>query len=176
MIRIQHHANSAYGAFFDDIDVTDIRGGGRAWSYLWGCAYRHVILRGWIAGLTFKWQSHFSPQDHRVEKRYQKANQKLYEAVDWAIDVSEAKFTTLQTLSGIPPHLVRRDPTTQFVLTRTSAEAIVREKPHSIWSIVAEELIKSPMPGEVVIVGRGAERHEADLTLAHELVAAGLLK
>lgn len=175
LTRIEHYANRAWGAFFDDITVTDIRSPGIIRTFMWGCAYRHVTLRGWIGGLMFRWQLHFR-DDRRMEKRYQKANAKLYESMDWAIDVSEAKFTALESLLGIPPHLVRRDPAAQFLLTRASAEVILRDKPRSIWSVVAERLIESPMPGVITIVGSGSQRHKADLALARDLAAEGLLE
>ena len=172
--RVHHWACRACGALFDDVTVTDIRGGGRAPSFLWACAYHHVTLRGSIGGLMFRWQLNFK-QDEGMSASYHEANLALYESMDWAIDVSEAKFTSTESLIGIPPHLVRRDPATQFLLTRTPAEVILRDRPHSVWSVIAERLIDSGMPGVVVAVGGRGERLRADLDAARTLTDEGLL-
>jgi hypothetical protein len=47
----------------------------------------------------------------------QSANEDYYRDVEWAVDISEAEFLEAD-LRGIPVHLVRRDPATQFILRR----------------------------------------------------------
>lgn len=171
--RIHHWACYAHGAYFDDVTVTDIRGGGRAPSFLFGCVYRHVTLRGWIGGLVFKWKADLD--DVRHADRYREANLEMYQTIDWALDISDARFTSTESLTGVPPHLVRRNPETQFILERSAAETILEDKERSIWTVIATDLWESGMPGVVVPIGGRGERLKTDLGLAVALRDEGLL-
>ncbi|MBS0261517.1 MAG: hypothetical protein JSS02_06125 [Planctomycetes bacterium] len=51
------------------------------------------------------------------------ANAEYYKHVDWALDISEGLFSAID-IEGIPVHLIRRDPATQFVITRRRATEI----------------------------------------------------
>ena len=76
----------------------------------------------------------------------------FYETVDWALDISEARLTRCD-ISGVPGHLVRRDPATQILITRERALA-------AQWTAVApqtpeyygiERLLESPMDSTVLV-------------------------
>ncbi len=51
---------------------------------------------------------------------FDEANAQYYETVDWALDISEARFYECD-IRGIPARLIRRDPETQVVVTREKA-------------------------------------------------------
>ena len=89
--RCQHWACSAHGVAFEHVTVTDIRGGGMATSFLWGCLFRHVVLRGWFGGVLFRWQVDHT--DKVLSRRFLTANLAVYASIDWALDISESSFS-----------------------------------------------------------------------------------
>lgn len=83
------------------------------------CAYKHVVLRGEVGNIkicrTIPWVSGPAGYLVRRQEAMDRANAEYYQGVDWALDISQAEFTSGE-VEGIPPELVRRDPETQFVL------------------------------------------------------------
>ena len=83
------------------------------------CAYKHVVLRGKVGNIkvcrSVPWISAPTGYLERCQAAMDKANAEYYRGVDWALDISQAEFTSGE-IEGIPPELVRRDPTTQLVL------------------------------------------------------------
>lgn len=53
---------------------------------------------------------------------YNQAREKYYGEVDWALDISEARFKGFD-VTGIPARSFRRDPETQVVVTRERVTA-----------------------------------------------------
>jgi hypothetical protein len=86
-----------------------------------GCVFKHVVVRGKIG--TVMLSPLIDPgevQKSAVRETYAAANAAYYATVDWAIDIREAAFQDAD-LHGVPGHLVRRDPATQFLITREKA-------------------------------------------------------
>jgi hypothetical protein len=83
------------------------------------CVYKHVVLRGKVGNIKICRRIPFvsGPAGYltRRQEIMDQANAEYYRDVDWALDLSEAEFTSGE-VEGIPPELVRRDPATQFVL------------------------------------------------------------
>jgi hypothetical protein len=175
VFRCEHWACSAHGVLFEDVTVEDIRGSGTARSFLWGCVYSRVVLQGWISGLLFRWQ--VDPNDLHASKRFLISNRALYESIEWALDITEAKFSFLQCLTGIPPQLVRLNPQVHFVLKHQAAVQLLSgvEK-KDVWSSCAEELIESGMDAVVIAVGGSGAKQRLDIQQAYALRAQGLLQ
>ena len=89
-----------------------------------GCALRHVTLRGNVTGgLEFLAAGLLQPAAERDELLA--ANRRFYADVDWALDISDARFTSVSFVrSDIPARLIRRDPTTQVVISRRAMLAV----------------------------------------------------
>ena len=90
-----------------------------------GCAFKHVAIRGAVRGSIAFERSHEWSRRHSTESAATDptviANEQYYADVDWALDISQAEFTGVEmSRSGIPARLVRRDPETQVMITRTS--------------------------------------------------------
>jgi hypothetical protein len=83
-----------------------------------GCALRHVTIRGNVSGgLEFLAAGLYQPDAERAALLA--ANGAYYADVDWALDISDARFTSVSFVrSDIPARLIRRDPATQVVVTR----------------------------------------------------------
>lgn len=91
-----------------------------------GAAFHRVVLRGSIGAMML---SDFVPAAEREEQRrstaaFEESNAAIYESIqDFALDISQATFTdTFDIRSVIPAHLIRRNPETQFLVTRNRAE------------------------------------------------------
>jgi hypothetical protein len=172
--RCEHFACSARGVIFDSVSVTDIRGGAlTARSFLWGCAYHHTTLRGWIAGIMFRWM--ISPDDEIVSLKFQLANTKLHESFDWALDITEASFSFYQELLGVPAVKIRRDPERHFIMTNVAAREIVRNIGRTVWVLSAESLIESGLPDTVIVTGGAGKKLRAELEELNAYATKGCL-
>jgi hypothetical protein len=106
----------------------------------WGVAFSNVILKGKLGRLMISpW---FSPGivKSEVKEAYNKENLEFYNQIDWALDISEAKFVEC-TIRGIPSKLIRRDPESQVVITRDKAEEGEWKKidlSHTYWPTAIE--------------------------------------
>jgi len=109
-------------AVLDDVTVDGLKTNALLVAH--GCAYRHVTLRGRLGKLVL---SEFVPPIRdksdeykaRVQAEFTSANAKLYGAIDWALDISEADANELDIQAGaVPGHLVRRDSRTQCLIKR----------------------------------------------------------
>lgn len=173
--QCQHWACFARGVVFRDVSVTDIRGGGRAPSFLFGCAYIHVSLRGWISGVMMRWQVDFDNQ--QLSRRFLWANMTLYESIDWALNIEEANFSFFESLLGIPAHLVRRNARSHFVMKREAAEALLAESAEpTVWRVTAQQLIESGLPNTVIVTGGAGKKLKAQIDEGTALVDRGLLE
>jgi hypothetical protein len=109
-------------AFFDEatIDGATIVGN----LIIFGAVFRHVTLRGPIRGnviynAEYEW-SVMPTYDPRAAEAFREANTAHWASVDWALDISEARCSSLE-IRGIPARVIRRDPATQVVVTRETA-------------------------------------------------------
>jgi hypothetical protein len=176
-ISLEHCKHSAcmlFGATLENVDVSNLTGGGRAPAFLWGCRFANVTLRGAISGLQFRWQ--IDIRDKLASEKFAEETNQYYRSVAVALDISAARFSTFEALTGVPHHLIKRNPETQFVLLRERIGAIKSATGRmSIWSVVAQRLDESPMPGVVVVLGCRGSKFETYLQEARDLRQKGIL-
>jgi hypothetical protein len=86
----------------------------------WGAVFRHVTLCGRIGRIMISPVVAAAATLPSQQEAFDRANAEFYDRVDWALDVSEAEFEEGE-IQGIPARLIRRDPDTQFVVTRENA-------------------------------------------------------
>jgi hypothetical protein len=130
--------------------------------FLWGVLAERVRLRGKIGGLIW------NPPNGEWRVADIASARQFYEAVDdWALDISEARFSSVPALRyGPPGRLLRRDPETQPLVTRESARQALERLPAatSLWTVVLDEFVRSPWPEEIVLVpalgARKAQRED----------------
>ncbi len=122
----------------------------------------------------FRWQ--VASDDERLSREFVEQAASYYKSVPFALDITEAKFTTFDALLGIPPSLIKRDVETQFVLLRERIEAIKNAGQSTIWRIVAQSLNLSPLPGVVIVLGKRDTKHALHLKEAQTLRAMGILQ
>ncbi|MEU3622782.1 hypothetical protein BS329_09740 [Amycolatopsis coloradensis] len=81
------------------------------------CVFDRVTFRGSLGAVRF------SPAiDEEPRKSFAPGAAKLYEEIDWALDITEAEFSDIE-IWDVPGHLVKRDPETQFLVRRATAAA-----------------------------------------------------
>ncbi len=107
-----------------------------------GCALRHVTISGNVTGgLEFLASGLLQSAEER--DALLAANRRFYADVDWALDISAARFTSVSVVrSDIPARLIRRDPETQVVISRRA-------------------MLEADLPrllGEVATIGMGIDR------------------
>lgn len=87
---------------------------------IWGATFKHVTLRGDIGKIKINQAVHFVDTTPAVQQPFDEYRVKLYGSIDWALDISGARFKEFD-VRGIPARLVRIDPDSQAVVTRTRA-------------------------------------------------------
>jgi len=86
----------------------------------WGAVYKHVTMKGSIGRIMISPLVATAMARPKEQAAFNKANEEYYMAVDWALDIREARFMGCD-IRGVPAHLIRRDPETQVVVTREKA-------------------------------------------------------
>jgi hypothetical protein len=134
--------------------------------FLWGCLARRTVLSGRIGSLI--WNPPWST-DGSVSPSVFEHARRFYEAVDWALDITEARFTSVPSLwFGPPGALIRRDPTTQPLVTRRAAVAALEAsgRDSGVWAVVLDDLLRHEWPSDAVLIpamGASKQARERDL-------------
>jgi hypothetical protein len=162
-----HICNTDVGpSVLEDIEVVDLSTDGIfiAWSpYL-----RHVTFRGKNGRLKINRSYSCVDFDPEIQQRFLTERTRFYEGTDWALDLSEAHFKEVDIV-GVPVELIRRDPTRQFVVTRSRAlQADWRMKVRStndFWVWMIDEFLKDGEPSMLVVSPEeGSKKELAELT------------
>jgi hypothetical protein len=152
--------------------------------FFWGCLARHLTIRGTVGG--FMWNPPRTPtkvkwsagrpgilptgQVDFGESVISRA-ESFYKEVDWALDISQARFRSVPTFAfGPPGELVLRDPTMQPLVTRQIADSIdwkaLRDR-IGIWSVVLSNFQQRPWPKTTVLIpGLGGPKAKVERELA----------
>jgi hypothetical protein len=86
----------------------------------WGTLFKNVVLRGELGNIKVnKWID--PTPDPSCQRAFDEDRDNFYHQIDWAIDISEARFKDEFDMRGVPSRLVRFDAKTQGVVTRESA-------------------------------------------------------
>ncbi len=86
----------------------------------WGAVFKHVVLKGRLGRVMFSPYVALGTASPAEQRAFDEANASFYARVDWALDISEGEFDECE-IQRVPAKLVRRDPATQFVVTREKA-------------------------------------------------------
>ena len=161
----------------DGLATTTAGGGGkRSPLFLWGVRSDRMTLRGRVGSVIWNGPRHWAGSSHHDEIDLYRRH---YESVEWALDVTEAEFTSVPTFRfGPPAHLVRRDPMTQPIVTRErvqSADWGTLKRSVGVWEVVINRLLDQPWPDDAVLLPAKAGKHyKAELAGIALLRAAGI--
>lgn len=106
----------------EDVTLHNLKRLGSSPLFLWGCAFRRVTLSGRISAIKIN-RSIDPSADARLQAQWDAHMRAFYDATDWALDISKAVFGGGITFEAIPGDKIRRDPTSQVLIKRTTLEA-----------------------------------------------------
>jgi hypothetical protein len=122
----------------------------------WAAVFKHVTLRGKIGRIMISpLATVMATPDQQAA--FDAANAAYYANVDWALDISEASFVEID-IRHVPARLIRRDPETQFVVTRERAlEGSWRQLDlaDTYWPGWIELFLRLGYPDQVFVAPRG---------------------
>ena len=118
--NVSHWNCTVSGCAFDRVILNGLKKVGSAPLFVWSSVFQHSILSGNISGLKFN-RSDLNPQISASEREWRdQAILAFYSEVDWAIDISKAKFPNGVTLESFPGDKIVRDTETQVLISRES--------------------------------------------------------
>ena len=86
----------------------------------YGTVFKHTIFKGRIGRIMMNPLVFPGVLDPLKQKEFDQVNALYYASVDWALDISEAKFVDCD-IRSVPARLIRRDQQTQVIVTRQKA-------------------------------------------------------
>jgi hypothetical protein len=124
LIDCQQRGCAVYAAIMEDIVVCGLNTSGQLLQ-TFGAVFNRVELRGKLDRLMISNDVLPSILLAKADRQnqidlFRAANAEYYRDVEWALDISQGEFKEF-CLRGVPTHLIRRDPTTQVVVTRAKA-------------------------------------------------------
>ena len=125
--------------------------------------FNRVTLRGDIGRLLLSRGACLAYYDAEVQSKFDAARRSFYPGVEWALDISGARFLEFEA-DGVPARLVRRDPDTQVVVTRERAlQSGWREQlsvENTFWPFVLDEFLSNGDADIVLVAPKRARQKE----------------
>lgn len=118
LTRCEQRGSAIDAAIIEDVVVEHFKTNGLFQT--WGAVFKHVTLRGKIGRIMVSPIVAPGSATAEEQRAFDTANAEYYAGVDWALDISEGEFEECE-LQRVPAHLVRRDSSTQVVVTREKA-------------------------------------------------------
>ena len=132
---------------------------------IWGATFNHVKLSGNIGKLKINPYAHHVDRTEATQGPFDAHRIALYNSIDWALDISEARFKEFD-VRGIPAKLFRRDPETQVVVTRERAlNAGWRESissTNTLWPFMIDLFLSDGVDDTVLVAPLGAPKKKRD--------------
>jgi uncharacterized protein YjbI with pentapeptide repeats len=168
---------SIYGAEIENVNVHNLRSYQKHLLFLWACVFNQVTLTGKIGSLKINWGIEPTPITE-AQAKWEEANIRFYEDVDWALDISNARFSFGISLEAIPGYLIRRDPETQVLVTRESASSVDLDKldwDGSSLKVALQWFLSNGVFDDVVLVAPIKTKYfEVDMKALNMLRKAGI--
>lgn len=149
-------------AIIEDVLVSGLRTHNILSAY--GAVYKHVKLEGNIGQIMLRpyvLPTIITPEQ---ETTFYLANSEYYKTVDWALDISEGRFSNCD-IQAIPARLIIRDPVSQAIVTREKAKSVQWEKldlSKTYWQTAIEFFMESKDLDMVLVAPKRSSRY-ADL-------------
>lgn len=110
--------SSADTVCFENVVIQNLKRAGSNPLFMWGCVFERVQLKGVISSTKINRWIDPGSKDSDVQKLWDQAVVDFYKNVDWALDISAAKFSGSVTFEAIPGDKIRIDPSHQAIVTR----------------------------------------------------------
>ncbi|QOV42548.1 hypothetical protein [Streptomyces chromofuscus] len=161
---------SAHGVLFRDVLVEDLSVAGGL--HLEACVFERVTLRGNIRGRVMTTPPNYALAEE-VQKSFTAAMRAIYQEVEWALDIREAKFSDAD-FYYVPGELIRRDEETQFLLRRESFSRVDLSELPVYAGIAAGRFEVSPWDSIVAVAPRRSKNFDQWVSELSELRRMGL--
>lgn len=177
LYSVTNNCCSIETAILQDVTLHELKKLGRFPLFLWGCAFKHVTLSGKISSLKI---------NRYVEAGVSAATQsawdinvaELYSDTDWALDISQARFTSSVSLEAIPGDKIRRDPETQALVTRSQLQSCDWQSidyGDSAFNVAIDWFLEHSIFDSVVLAARtGAKNAKSDISVLNALREQGV--
>jgi hypothetical protein len=148
---------------------------------IWGALFQQVTISGRIGKVKINTHVHHSDQTAATQKPFDAQRQEFYAQTDWALDISQAKVRLLE-ISGIPARLIRRDASSQMIVTRDRAlepEWRSRLSPQNKhWPFSIDLFLSSGEPDRILVPPSLGPKKQAEQLLRelHELRDLGVVE
>jgi hypothetical protein len=160
--RCRHDNASLAGVAIERCDLDGLGRAGPSPCFLFACVFNEVRLRGRLTALKINVEYSMLGDDPAVQAAWNGAIRAFYKDVDWALDISEAQFTSAPSLEAVPGHLVRRDPARQVLVRREALDGRdIRALPHAV--ALEWFLERSPFDSVVLVGSCETARRQKDL-------------
>lgn len=138
---------------------------------LWCPYFDRVTISGNVGRLKINSAADPSTMGGAAQKPFDDYRLRFYEGVDWALDISRARFKEFDVL-GIPGRMIRRDPNSQVLITRERALQVAKpgwEKGlnpnNKIWPFAIRLFLNDGDADMVLVAPLGAPKAKRDLLL-----------
>lgn len=153
-------------AVLEDISINGLKIGDLL--IIWGAVFKHVKLSGPIGAIKINRQAHFMDRTDEMQKPFDVHRTQFYGSIDWALDISEARFREID-MHGIPARLIKRDPESQVVVKREKAlmsgwrEGLGPD--NKLWPLCIKMFLRDGYEDTVLVAPLGASKKRRDLLL-----------
>ncbi len=132
---------------------------------IWGALFNRVKLSGTIGKIKINHFVHHVDRTELTQGPFDNYRNNFYNSIDWALDISEARFKGFD-MRGIPARLVRRDPETQVVITREralkSGWQVGLSPSNTLWPFMIDLFISDGDADMVLVAPLGAPKKKRD--------------
>jgi hypothetical protein len=149
-----------------NVTVTDLKASDLL--ILWCPYFDRVTLSGEICKMKVNTTADPSTSGNAKQKPFDDFRKQFYAGVDWALDISKARFKEFD-LESVPAHLVRRDPESQVVVTREKALQFARPGWEKLldpackhWAFVIDLFLSDGDADIVLVAPLGAAKAKRD--------------
>lgn len=105
-------------AALENVTLHNLKRGGDSPLFLWSCVFKHVRLSGRLSGIKINRATGVGRGLAEGQEEWDRAVRSFYRDVDWALDISDARFAGGVSFEAIPGNLIRRDPSKQVLVRR----------------------------------------------------------
>jgi hypothetical protein len=150
-------------AIFEDVDVDGLATNDLL--IIWAATFQHVKISGDIGKIKINPWAHFVDRTEATQGPFTTQREILYGSIDWALDISEARFKAFE-IEGIPARLIRRDPESQVMITRARAVSDdwlgTARSTNNPWLLSIELFLSDNVKDMVLVAPLGAPKKKRD--------------
>ena len=174
---VSHRSCWVNGALIEDTSLDGLKALSDMPLFLSGCAFGRGALSGSISHIKFN-RSLGVGTSVAQQESWDAANAAHYAQLDWALDISKARFTSVIDLGALPGSLIRRDPETQVLVSRVrleQADWLALDYGATVYGMLLSSFLTDSRYDDVVLVAaRGNRKFKEQMVVLTEMRARGL--